>query len=47
MTEDSMLWLGCALWLKDHGAELVVRVAPEIVVPCALAIRKALDDHTR
>ncbi len=40
-----MLWLGCALWLKDHGAGFVVRVAPEIVVPVALAIREALDDQ--
>lgn len=33
-----MLWLGCALWLKDHGAEFVVRVAPEVVVPLAVAL---------
>ena len=43
MNEDGLLYLGAALWLRKHGGALVVEHAPHIVVPFAMALRKAFN----
>lgn len=43
MNEDGLIYLGAALWLQRHGGGLVVEHAPQMVVPFAMALRKALD----
>jgi hypothetical protein len=43
MNEDGLLWLGAALWLNRHGGALIVRHAPETVVPFALALCQAIE----
>jgi hypothetical protein len=43
MNEEGLIYLGAALWLQEHGGALVVEHAPQLVVPFAMALRKAFD----
>jgi len=42
MAEDSLLWLGCALYLQSVGLEWIIKRAPEHVVEIAIAVREAV-----
>jgi hypothetical protein len=41
--EKSMEWLGAALWLKNHGAGRLVEKCPDLVVPLAKVLTKAIE----
>jgi hypothetical protein len=43
MDEDGLIYLGAAMWLEKHGGGQIVRYAPQMVVPFAMALRQAFD----
>jgi hypothetical protein len=44
VNEDGLIYLGAALWLRDHGCGWVTEHVPEMVVPLATGLAEALRE---